>query len=221
MTLFISKTAEDSVWLADFCQEQKWNLIAESMINFSEMAFQVPPKTEVVFFSSKNGVRYFFNQHELPKGVETACVGKETARVLRKLQIEPAFIGENSGDPTAVGKEFLKFIGNKHVFFPTSNASLHTIANLLPDSQKTITSIYETKGQAQKIAPADLYIFSSPSNVEAFFQENTLPNSARIIAWGLVTEKALMERDFFPEYVLETGQKEELLDYLKKIEDFL
>ncbi len=217
MTIYISKTTEDSLWLADYCQEQKWNLIAESMIDFSEMAFKVPKKAEIIFFSSKNGVRYFFNQNELPKGVETACVGKETARVLRKHNIEPTFIGENSGDPEAVGKEFLQFIGDKHVFFPTSNASLHTIANLLPEKQKTIASIYETKTSAQKIAPADIYIFSSPSNVKGFLEENTISNDAKVIAWGLVTERALMDADVFPEYVLETGQKEELLEYLATI----
>lgn len=215
MKLFISKTIEESTWLKSFCDERKWSLEAVSLIDFSVLSFEIPSKTEVIFFSSKNGVRYFLEQSEIPANVVTACVGKETARVLRKHNIQPAFIGENSGNPLSVGKEFLKFAGDKHVFFPTSNASLHTIANLLPETQKTIASIYETKQVPQKLAEADLYIFSSPSNVEAFIEENTLPENARIIAWGYVTEKALMDRDFFPEYVLETGQKEELMRYLE------
>jgi uroporphyrinogen-III synthase len=214
MKLFISKTPEDSQWLKSFCDKRKWTLEAESLIDFSEIPFEIPAKTEVIFFSSKNGVRYFLEQAEIPANLVTACVGKETARVLRKNNIEPAFIGENSGDPISVGKEFLKFLGDKQVFFPTSNASLHSVANTIPDNQKTTASIYETKTIAKKIAEADLYIFSSPSNVEGFFKENTLPENARIIAWGYVTEKALMDRDFFPEYVLETGQKEELMEYL-------
>ncbi|MGJ8660879.1 MAG: uroporphyrinogen-III synthase [Bacteroidota bacterium] len=217
MKLFISKSKEDSEWLSAFCEEKKWTLEAESLIDFSEIPFEVPTDVEIIFFSSKNGVRYFLEQAELPKGTKTACVGKETARVLRKKNIEPDFIGENSGDPVSVGKDFLKFAGQNNVFFPTSNASLHTIANLLPESQKTVTSIYETKTVSKKIGEADLYIFSSPSNVEGFFKENMLPENARLIAWGLVTERALMDRDFFPEYVLETGQKEELVEYLSKL----
>lgn len=217
MKLFISKTPEDSQWLKTFCDERKWKLDAQSLIAFSEIPFEIPAKTEVIFFSSKNGIRYFLEQAEIPANVVTACVGKETARVLRKQNIEPAFIGENSGDPVSVGKEFLKFIGDKHVFFPTSNASLHTIANLIPEGQKSTASIYETKTEVKIIAEADLYIFSSPSNVNGFFEKNTIPEEARIIAWGFVTEKALMDRDFFPEYVLETGQKEELMDYLGNI----
>jgi hydroxymethylbilane synthase len=216
MKIFISKTPEDSNWLQSFCDQRKWTLEAESLIDFSEIPFEVPANAEIIFFSSKNGVRYFLGQVELPKGIKTACVGKETARVLRKKNIEPDFIGENSGDPVSVGKDFLKLAGQKNVFFPTSNASLHTIANLLPESQKTVTSIYETKIVSKKIGEADLYIFSSPSNVNGFFEKNTIPEKARIIAWGFVTEKALMDRDFFPEYVLETGQKEELMEYLGK-----
>ncbi len=215
MILFISKTPEDCQWLEPLCEERKWKLDAQSLIDFSEMPFEIPTETDVIFFSSKNGVRYFLEQAEIPANVVTACVGKETARVLRKANIEPAFIGENSGDPISVGKEFLKFLGGKQVFFPTSNASLHSIANSIPENQKSTASIYETKIVSHKIETADLYIFSSPSNVEGFFKENTIPENARIIAWGYVTEKALMDRDFFPEYVLETGQKEELLNYLQ------
>ena len=214
MKIFISKTPEDSQWLKSLCEERTWKLEAQSLIDFSEMPFEIPAETDVIFFSSKNGVRYFLEQAEIPANVVTACVGKETARVLRKANIEPAFIGENSGDPISVGKEFLKFLGNKYVFFPTSNASLHSIANTIPDNQKSTASIYETKLVPHKIEMADLYIFSSPSNVEGFFKENTIPENTRIIAWGYVTEKALMDRDFFPEYVLETSQKEELIDYL-------
>jgi uroporphyrinogen-III synthase len=217
MKIYISKTTEDSTWLAEFCKERKWDLVAESMIAFSEMKFEVPEKTDIIFFSSKNGVRYYFNQNELPNGVQTACVGKETARVLRKHNNEPAFIGENSGDPVSVGKEFLKFIGEKHVFFPTSNASLHTIANLIPEAQKSTASIYETKTTPKKVDDCDIYVFSSPSNVKGFLEKNTVDENAKVIAWGLVTETALMDEDVFPEYVLETGQKEELLAYLSKI----
>lgn len=214
MKIFISKTPEDSIWLKTFCEQQKWELYAASMIDFAAKDFSVPDPVDILFFSSKNGVRYFFEAHELPAGTVTACVGKETARVLRKNNIEPAFIGENSGNPVSVGEAFLKFIGQKHVFFPTSNASLHTIANLLPENQKTIASIYETKTNAKKVPEADIYIFSSPSNVHGFLEKNKIEEGKRVIAWGLVTERALMDRDLFPEYVLETGQKEELLDYL-------
>jgi uroporphyrinogen-III synthase len=216
MNLFISKTPEDSQWLKSFCEERKWSLNAQSLIEFSEIPFEIPKETEVIFFSSKNGVRYFLEQAEIPSNVATACVGKETARVLRKANIEPAFIGENSGDPLSVGREFLKFLGEKHVFFPTSNASLHSIANTIPDNQKSTASIYETIIEAKKIPEADLYIFSSPSNVKGFFEKSTIPEDARIIAWGYVTERELMDRDFFPEYVLETSQKEELMTYLER-----
>ena len=214
MKIYISKTAEDASLLAEYCTEQKWTLTAESMIEFSEMKFEVPEKTDIIFFSSKNGVRYFFNQNELPKDAQTACVGKETARVLRKHNIEPAFIGQNSGDPESVGKEFLTFMGDKYVFFPTSNASLHTIANLIPDGQKEVASIYETKTKSKKIAKQDVYIFSSPSNVKGFLEKNKVADDAQVIAWGIVTANALMDNDIVPEFILETGQKEELIEYL-------
>ncbi len=216
MKLFISKTPEDSQWLKSFCDERKWKLDAQSLIEFSEIPFEIPANTEVVFFSSKNGVRYFFEQAELPKGVLTACVGQETARVLKKNNVLPDFVGDRSGDPDSVGRDFLSFLGGKKVFFPTSNASLHTVANHLPEEQNSISPIYETKDAPKTIAASDLYIFTSPSNAKVFFQSNQISENAKVIAWGNVTAHALFDLGAHVDFILETAQKEELLAYLAK-----
>lgn len=216
MKIFISKTKEDSQWLQSFCDERNLTLFSESLIEFSSLDFKVPEKTDVIFFSSKNGVRYFLEECELPAGVQTACVGKETAKVLKKNNIVPEFIGDRSGDPDSVGKDFLQFVGTKKVFFPTSNQSLHTVANHIPENQKKVASIYETTPISKKIEDSDWYVFSSPSNVKSFLLRNKMPKTAKVIAWGNVTAHTLMDNEITVEYILETAQKEELVEYLTK-----
>lgn len=214
MKIFISKANNDCQWLHSFCEEKKWSLVSESLIEFSAIDFKVPKQAEVIFFSSKNGVRYFLEESQLPAGIQTACIGRETAKIMKKNGIIPDFIGDKSGDPVSVGKEFLAFVGEKNVFFPTSNQSLHTVANQLPENQKTVASIYETNTVSQKIEEGDLYIFSSPSNVRSFLLENKIPKNAKVIAWGNVTAHFLFDHDIEVEYILETSQKKELLGYL-------
>ncbi|MEJ6798957.1 MAG: uroporphyrinogen-III synthase [Crocinitomicaceae bacterium] len=214
MKVFISKANDDCQWLHSFCKEKKWSLVSESLIEFSAIDFKVPKQAEVIFFSSKNGVRYFLEESKLPAGIQTACIGRETAKIMKKNGIIPDFIGENSGDPVSVGKEFLAFVGEKNVFFPTSNQTLHTVANQLPENQKTVASIYETNSVSKKIDACDWYIFSSPSNVKSYLLENKIPSKAKVIAWGNVTAHFLFDHTISVEYILETSQKEELIDYL-------
>lgn len=214
MKVFISKSAEDASWLADFCTEQTWELQTESMISFAPMEFEIPSDAAIIFFSSKNGVRYFLEQNTIPENMEVACIGRETARVLRKHNIEPNYIGDRSGDPKQVGEDFQNFTAGRKIFFPTSNASLHTVANLFPEDQKTIASIYETTITSKKIDESDVYIFSSPSNVRGFLESNKISKGKTVVAWGTITDQTLEKEGIRADYVLESAQKEELLEYL-------
>ncbi len=214
MKIFITKSSEDASWLKEFCDENDWKLYAEPMISFAPMEFKIPEDAAIIFFSSKNGVRYFLDQNTIPEAMEVACIGRETARVLRKHNIEPNYIGDRSGDPEQVGQDFQKFTAGRKIFFPTSNASLHTVANLFPEDQKTIASIYETNITAKKITESDVYIFSSPSNVKGFLEANKPPKGKTVVAWGTITDQTLEKEEIHADYVLESAQKEELLEFL-------
>lgn len=77
------------------------------------------------------------------------------------------------------------------VLFPISNRSLKTIAGAIPEDQKEEVVVYSTDVIGKVIEPCDVYAFSSPSNVEGFFEVNTIREGAEVIAWGKSTERAL------------------------------
>ena len=68
-----------------------------------------------------------------------------------------------------------------------------------------------------KIAPCDIYIFTSPSNVAGFLMENEVPTQAKIIAWGASTQEALTQKGFKVNYTLKESSIESLIEYWLEI----
>ncbi|MFK7784343.1 MAG: hypothetical protein AB8B56_04455, partial [Crocinitomicaceae bacterium] len=72
------------------------------------------------------------------------------------------------------GKDFKRFLGaersrSARVLFPISDWSLKTISSVIEDDLKEEVVVYSTTVIGKEIEPCNMYIFSSPSNVEGFF----------------------------------------------------
>ena len=129
---------------------------------------------------------------------------------------EAEFIGEG-GKIDEVGSEFMTWANGRKVLFPVSNISLHTISAKLPESQKEVVVIYKTTINAAKISTADVYIFTSPSNVEGFNKENIIPLGTPVIAWGNSTKEKLASLGINVEYTLSDPSEETLIKVLDQL----
>jgi len=122
-----------------------------------------------------------------------ACVGPATAKAMEEHGIHPEFVGDGN-NPEKVAAEFSSRIGNEAILFPSSSLSKKTIINALPpDIEAHYTAVYKNALIRKKIEVAHIYYFTSPSNVEAFHLENSIPASATVWAIGTITEKSLRE----------------------------
>lgn len=150
-----------------------------------------------IFFSSRNGVEYFFKLNPvLSKKVKFGVVGRGSEDTLRKFGHLADFVGE-SGDITEVAEEFAKQVKNQTVLFPRAQDSLLSIQKSLGADTKVVDlPIYETV-VVENIdgATAEVLIFTSPSNVDAYFVENLLEPEQKVIAIGNSTGKKLEEMD--------------------------
>jgi uroporphyrinogen-III synthase len=194
-------------------------LIAESLVKFESVPFLLDVTCEVIFFSSIRSANFFFSQHPLlPVSVKYACAGPETAEKLKnQFQISCDFIATNAGNPNESAQIFKTWLGNRHVLFPVSEQSLNSYSGILPNTQKTERIVYRTISNSKIISPCDLYIFSSPSNVTAYFERNELPLSAKCIAWGSSTKKSLETHQIPVFHQLKTGTLHELDDFLSEL----
>lgn len=85
----------------------------------------------------------------------------------------------------------------KHVLFFCGNKRLDTLPALLAEKQVAITEyqVYETKLTPVRLEmDYDALLFFSPSGVESYLQENTIPERSLLFAIGRTTAKALSVR---------------------------
>jgi hydroxymethylbilane synthase len=144
-----------------------------------------------IFFSSRNGVEYFFNlKPVLPKNVKFGVVGRGSEDALRKFGELADFVGE-TGDITGVAEEFAPLAAGQTVLFPRAQDSLLTIQkSLMADTKIIDLPIYETVIEENiDQTYADVLIFTSPSNVDAYFADNLLDPGQQVIAIGNSTGK--------------------------------
>lgn len=148
-----------------------------------------------IFFSSKNGIEYFFKLNPtLSKEIKFGVVGRGSEDALKQLGKIVSFVGESS-DTTEVAEEFAAIANGRTIVFPSAKDSLKTIQQGLSTETKIIDlTIYETileEDVAQTYA--NVLVFTSPSNVDAYFANNLLEPGQQVVAIGKSTGKKFDE----------------------------
>jgi len=148
-----------------------------------------------IFFSSRNGVEYFFKLNPvLSKRIKFGVVGRGSEDTLRKYGHVANYVGEG-GDIEEVAQLFAVLVENQTVMFPRAQDSLLSMQKSLKPSTKVVDlPIYETVIEDEiDRTSADVLIFTSPSNVEAYFAQNLLDPEQQVIAIGHSTGKKFDE----------------------------
>lgn len=150
-----------------------------------------------IFFSSKNAIEYFFQLNpQVSKKTKFGVLGRASEETLRRFGRAPDFNGEEEGiDTLEIAKEFAVIASGTTVLFPGAKGSLRTIQQTLSPQTKIIDlPVYETVKVANpEPSFADVLIFTSPSNVEAYFEGNLLEPGQKVISIGRTTGKKLDE----------------------------
>ncbi len=212
--LLISKPIIEVQELVEFCKENDFELFAHSFLSFKAIPFDFPVESDVVFFGSKRGVEYFIDQKSIPENIEIACVGNGTANYIKSKGYNPSFIGEKSGKIDSVAEDFKTWLGDRKVVFAQAKDSNRSIAKEIDPTISTEISVYETIINSEKIVESDIYVFTSPSNVDGFLLENRIAENSMIIAWGDTTEKHLIKNGFTVHQKLKNSTISELLEIL-------
>ena len=195
--IFVTKTFRDEDYLPTALKRLNFEVEGKSLIEFKQIRIKELPKTDWVFFSSKHAVRYFFNQDPKLENVKFGCIGTSTSAELRAFGKRADFIGQST-DIKLVGKQFSSKVGNSRVLFPIARGSMQSIQWQMVKRDNVINlEVYATLKHSIEISPDyEVIIFTSPSNVEAYFEKNTIHPHQKIIAMGESTGKALEKLKF-------------------------
>jgi uroporphyrinogen-III synthase len=198
-SVFISREVSEQSYFKRALEKHNIQIEARSLIRTVPVITKLDPyilkHIDWIFFSSKNAVDYFFKlEPQLPKDVKFGVMGAGSEEMLRLKGHFADFTGEG-GDSVDVADDFAKQANGATILFPCAEGSLRTVQQGLSPQTKVIDlPIYETVLEDDvEASGADVLIFTSPSNVEAYFAHNLMDPYQKVIAIGKSTGKKFDE----------------------------
>jgi hydroxymethylbilane synthase len=198
-SVFITRDLSEQSYFRKAMEKHGINIDARSLIRTVPVINKLDPyilrDINWIFFSSKNAVEYFFAlKPQLSNKVKFGVMGSGSEDTLRRNGHFAAYVGE-SGDTAEVAADFATLANGTKVLFPGAEGSLRSIQQGLSAETKIIDlTVYETVIEEQVEGTGDdVLVFTSPSNVEAYFQDNLLEPNQQVIAIGKSTGKKFDE----------------------------
>lgn len=193
--VYITRDLRKYDYFRDALVANGFKVEGQALIEIKQVKVKSFPKVEWVFFSSKHAVKHFFDQKPDVEGVKFGAVAKNTADEIRKFGKRAEFIG-SSNDTKLTGKKFAALAGGKKVLFPQAKESLKSIQLQMPRKDNVFdVVVYETIKRSAEFGERgsefDTLVFTSPSNVEAFFEKNKVSKEQKVVAMGDATAHAL------------------------------
>jgi hydroxymethylbilane synthase len=209
--VFITRELAMDSFLFRALDANRYKIHGKSLIDVRPIRFTSIPETDWIFFSSRNAVSAFFGQNpQLKEGVKFAVIGTGTESALKSHGYEASFVGKTA-DTGEVGKAFSIVADGHSVLFPQARKSMRSVQKQLSFQTKVFDLfVYSTEIKTDIEAPdADVVIFTSPSNVEAYFEKFNLEKVQRVIAMGTTTAAKLktygVSDPVLPEYPDDAG----------------
>lgn len=197
--VFISRELSDQSYFRKALEHHGIDVEARSLIRtvpvITKLDSYILKNIDWVFFSSKNAVEYFFQLNPLfPKKVKFGVMGSGSEEMLRRKGYFTNYVGEGT-DTAEVAEEFAKLANGKIILFPGAESPMRSIQQGLSADTKIIDlPVYETVLEEEvEASGADVMVFTSPSNVEAYFADNLLDPYQKVVAIGKSTGKKFDE----------------------------
>ncbi len=197
--VFISRELSEKSYFRKALEKHNIEIDARSLIRtvpvITKLDNFILRNVDWIFFSSKNAVEYFFHLDPLlPKKTKFGVMGSGSEDMLRRQGYFVDYTGA-AVDSADVAAEFAQLANGTTVLFPSASNSLRSVQQALsPDTKVIDLTVYETILE-EEVEPsgAEVMIFTSPSNVEAYFAGNLLDPDQKVIAIGKSTGKKLDE----------------------------
>lgn len=197
--VFISRELSPNSYFRKALQKHDIEIEARSLIRtvpiITKLDNYILRNADWVFFSSKNAVEYFFQLDPvLPKKVKFGVMGSGSEDMLRRKGFFVDYTGYGI-DSADVAAEFAALANGSTVVFPSAENSMRSVQQALSADTRIIDlPVYETilEDDVEQTG-AEILVFTSPSNVEAYFVDNLLDPDQKLIAIGLSTGKKLDE----------------------------
>ncbi|WP_035843481.1 uroporphyrinogen-III synthase [Crocinitomix catalasitica] len=209
--LFISRELTADSKIISWATSNNFDVIAHSLIKIVPVLDLKIPRTDWIFFSSPKGAIAYLNNYKiLAKKIGVLGIG--TAQPIIERGIKVDFIGEASHSPEEIAKCFQKALNiNDTIFLPISQRSKKSVLKVISKTHQTLAWVtYKTNFVSVFFDMAfDAMIFTSPSNLESYLVNNTIPSHAQIISIGQTTANTYKELNLKGNLIIADSPTEE------------
>ena len=198
-SVFISRDLSEQSYFRKALEKHDITIEAHSLIRtvpvITKFDSFILKHVDWIFFSSKNAVDYFFQLEPLfSKNVKFGVMGSGSEEMLRRKGYFTDYVGAGI-DTADVAKAFAEIANGLNILFPGAEGSMRSIQHSLSADTKIIDlPVYETVREENiEASGADVLVFTSPSNVDAYFADNLLDPYQKVVAIGKSTGRKFDE----------------------------
>ena len=194
--IFITRSLKENSPFLNALAGYAFHVEGHSLIHFTAIPFKQIPETDWIFFYSQKAVAFFLQRVKeielvLTPGLKWGVIGSATSKALEHHGIHPDFIG--SGEPNISARHFLPLAKGQRVLFPRAAQSRRSVQQILSTRIEVYDLIVYKNTIDKKVRrpEADILIFTSPLNAQAYFECRQPSEKVKIIAIGPTTASAL------------------------------
>jgi hydroxymethylbilane synthase len=190
--VFISRDLSERDFFYRILHRAGFALEARSLVDIQPLDFELTVQPDWLFFTSKNGVRHFFDRisfspDDTPK---IGAINAGTAAAIKALGMEVAFQGMVS-DTRQVAEAFAEQAEGL-IVLPQAQNSRKVIESALPEAISL--SVYSNQPiQVVPATDAKILVFTSPLNAEVYLKQHILQSGQNIVAIGSPTAVAIRQ----------------------------
>lgn len=195
-TIFISRLLKPESDFRASLQGYGLQITARSLLQFEGIDFEKIPDADWIFFYSQKAVTYFCgrvkkNRIDLKAEIKWGAIGPATAKALMEWRGKVHFTGD--GDPKNTGKKFGAIARGQRVLFPRAAHSRRSLQKQLAGQIDALDLVvYKNTINPKAERPeADILVFTSPLNAEAYFLGRKISPNQQVVAIGQTTAGAL------------------------------
>ena len=151
-------------------------------------------KYDALIFTSKNAIYSLDSFNKKWKEIDSFAIAPKTANIIKQMGGKVVFTGITShGDEFA--QELMALLKNKKVLYIKALRTVSNLVNILKENNILIDELvtYQTSCKKSNIPLEDnsVFIFTSPSSVECFFNQYKWKDNYKAIVIGKTTAKYL------------------------------
>jgi uroporphyrinogen-III synthase len=219
MHVFITRSLGECPFFQQQLSALGWEVSGLPLIQLSPLPFEIVPAADWIFFSSGNGVRFFFQNIE-EKNIRIpiakwAAIGPATATALAEFVDQIDFTGTGDPDTTVeafknrVKKQTVLFLGARNARMDLRNKlNAHTLVRSL--------DVYDNRPITDPpVSNAEVLVFTSPMNAEAYFAVHHPNERQSCVAIGKSTAAALRTFGITEPLIPEMPTEESLVALLR------